>query len=132
MTSVVLVCGYPGAGKTTWVRNHLGDGIAYDLDALAAAFRLREPHEERHDAARRMANDLLCGFLNSAGQYSDNVFVIRTAPWLDEMDDIAPRRVVMMLHRYVNRPCDADGLQNRLRDVEQWCVENDVPLTIVE
>lgn len=125
----ILVCGYPGAGKTTWVREHLGNGIAYDLDAIAAAFRLREPHEEQHDQSRRMANDLLYGFLQSAGEYSDHLFIIRTAPRIEELQDISPTRVVVLLKRYVKRPTGHDT-RERLQDVVQWCEDNCVPVQI--
>ena len=126
----ILVCGYPGTGKTTWVREHLGDGIAYDLDAIAGAFRLRQPHEEQHEPSRRMANDLLYGFLQSAGEYSDRVFIIRTAPRLDELQDIGPTRVVIRLKRFVKRPESYDA-QERLQAVAQWCEENNVPVEIL-
>jgi len=126
----ILVCGYPGTGKTTWVREHLGDGIAYDLDAIAGAFRLRQPHEEQHEPSRRMANDLLYGFLQSAGEYSDRVFIIRTAPRLDELQDIDPSRVVIRLKRFVKRPKSYDA-QERLQDVAQWCEDNNVPVEIL-
>jgi len=125
----ILVCGYPGTGKSTWVREHLGDGLAYDLDAIAAAFRLRAAHEERHEASRRMANDLLHGFLHSVDEYTDSdVYVIRTAPGMEELEEIAPDRVVMLLERHVKRNESADA-RERLQSVAEWCEANDVPVS---
>ena len=122
----ILVCGYPGTGKSTWVREHLGDGLAYDLDAIAAAFRLRQSHEERHEASRRMANDLLYGFLHSVDEYTDSdVYVIRTAPGMEELEEIAPDRVVMLLERHVKRQESADA-RERLQSVAEWCEANGV------
>lgn len=51
-----------------------GKWIAYDLDYLAAAFRLREPHVERDNSARCMANDLLYGFIDKAEQYEECLY----------------------------------------------------------
>ena len=59
---VTLIIGLPSTGKTSYAKNHLRDGLCYDLDYLASAFRLQTPHEERHDAAIRMANDIAFGF----------------------------------------------------------------------
>lgn len=126
----ILVCGYPGTGKTTWVREHLGDGIVYDLDAIAGAFRLKGPHEENHEPSRRMANDLLYGFIRSAGEYSDKVFIIRTAPPLEELEDIAPSRVVVRLKRYVHRP-ESPSARQRLQQVVEWCEDSSVPVEVV-
>lgn len=123
----ILVCGFPGTGKTTWAREHLGNGIAYDLDAIAGAFRLRGPHEEYHDASRRMANDLLFGFIQNAGEYSDKVIIIRTAPQIDELDGIAPTRVVVRMKQYVQRP-EGGGTTARLQGVVQWCDAHGVPV----
>ena len=95
-----LVIGLPKSGKTTYVQQSPGKWIAYDLDYLAAAFRLMDPHEENDGAARRMANDLLCGFAANAELYSDNVFIIRTAPTPEEIADIQPDVMVVMRTAY--------------------------------
>ena len=77
-----------------------GKWLAYDLDYLAAAFRLREPHAERDGSARRMANDLLYGFIDNAEQYAENVFIIRAAPSTEELLAIMPDVLVVMCTRY--------------------------------
>lgn len=46
-----LVIGLPKSGKTTYVQNMPGKWITYDLEYIAAAFRLREPHAERDSSA---------------------------------------------------------------------------------
>lgn len=93
---LTLVIGVPGSGKSTWVKHHLGDGIAYDVDAISAAFRLSTSHAERHEGARKMANSMLRGFASNARQYSSNVFIIRTAPTIEEMCDIDPDKLVVI------------------------------------
>lgn len=94
LTRVVMVVGLPGSGKTSYVRMHLKDGLAYDLDYIAGAFRLRGPHEESHDAARRMANMMCVAFAESAKSYSGTVFIIRSAPTIEEVSAIMPNAVV--------------------------------------
>ena len=95
-----LVIGLPISGKTTYVQNMPGKWLAYDLDYLAAAFRLRDPHSERDGSARRMANDLLYGFIENAEQYSENVYIIRAAPSTEELLAIMPDVLVVMRTRY--------------------------------
>lgn len=96
----ILVIGNPGAGKTTYVRRHLGNGIVYDLDAIAGALRIQLPKAERFKPARWMANDLLQGFAEAAHRYVSDVFVIRTSPTPEEFDMIRPTKLVVIYGNY--------------------------------
>lgn len=124
---ITLVCGLPGTGKSTYTRRHLGHGVAYDLDALAGAFRLRGAHEEYHDAARHMANDLFPGFTQVARRYSQTIFVIRTAPDMDELQRISPDRVVMCMKQHERRPYGTTAPQ-KLMDIAEWCKNSGTPI----
>lgn len=97
---LTLVIGLPGSGKSTWVKRNLQGGIAYDLDYIAGAFRLCKPHEEKHAGARRMAAALRRGFISSAFEYSNNVFIIRTAPDMNELVETNPDRIIACQGRY--------------------------------
>ena len=125
---VYMVIGLPGTGKTTYVRHHMTDDtIAYDLDAIAAAFRLSAPHEEYNAPARRMANDLLRGFVRKAGDYASTLYVIRTAPSIEELEEINPDVVVYMTRTYVTRMmADRDGAEARIADAIRWTSEHDI------
>lgn len=96
----VLVIGNPGAGKTTYVRQRLGNGIVYDLDAIAGALRITQPKAERFKPARLLANSLLPGFAQAAHRYANDVFIIRTAPTREEFDQIAPTKLVAIYGNY--------------------------------
>lgn len=124
-----LVIGLPGTGKTSYVEQHLGDGIVYDLDAIAAAFRLKQPHEEDHAGSRRMANDILVGFAAKAGEYADNIFVIRTAPTEHELRQIKPDVVVICTRQYTDRPMEykQDAIW-RIRQTIEFCREHSIPI----
>lgn len=95
-----LVIGNPGAGKTTYVRQHLGNGIVYDLDAIAGALRICPPKSERFKPARLLANSLLQGFTEAAHRFTSDVFVIRTAPTMEEFDMIRPTKLVAIYGNY--------------------------------
>lgn len=118
---LTLVCGLHGTGKSTWVKEHLKNGLAYDLDAVAAAFRLRAPHEEYHDAARQMANGMLIAFATHARTYSQDVFIIRTAPDSVELEQLSPDRVIICMKQYVVRGYPNRGQQVKLMWVPDWC-----------
>ena len=127
---VTLVMGAPGTGKSTWVRERLGDnGLAYDLDAIAGAFRLRGPHEEYCPAARVMADDLLPGWLRAVAEYADDVYVIRTAPTWQELEGIQPDRAVVCMTRYTRHGVgDAMTVARRRADAETWLKARGIPI----
>lgn len=99
----ILVIGNPGTGKSTYVKQNLANGMAYDLDALAAALRLSKPKSESYKPARWLANDLLAGFTKAAHRYIDLVYVIRTAPTIEELETIEPTKLVVFYGGYGNK-----------------------------
>lgn len=123
----------PGCGKSTYVKNHLKDrSLAYDLDAIAAAFRLKMPHDEYHDGARKMANDMLFGWLDNAKWYCDDVFIIRTAPNFQELNKINPDEVVICSTQYVYRNIDNDvTAASKIHSVKLWCERLNKPYKII-
>ena len=127
--NTILVCGLRGSGKSTYVKEHLDMySIAYDLDAIASAFRLNLPHEEYFKPARRMANDFLPGFLAKAHDYCSTVYIIRTAPSIKEFEQIMPDSVVFCEHEYVYRDMqDRDGAIKRLESLKNFVNCQNIP-----
>lgn len=118
---ITLVCGLPGTGKSTYAREHMGGGLVYDMDAIAGAMRLSEPHGEYHPTARKMANEFLQGFLWYVKEYNIDAVVIRTAPRINEAEEIAPDKIVILTHRYCYRPMDdEDAARERLEQLYAW------------
>ena len=101
-----LVIGLGGTGKTTWVKRNLGDGLCFDLDALAFAMRL-EPYDaektRRIPDAIACANNFLTPFLDYTEFLERDVFIIRTAPSIGELEVIEPERLIVCSRVYVNR-----------------------------
>lgn len=117
-----LVIGNPGAGKTTYVRRHLGNGIVYDLDALAGALRITQPKAERFKPARLLANGLLPGFVEAAHRYVSDVYVIRTAPTREEFDQIRPTKLVAIYGNYGSAELTEQRRHSIARRIRE-CVE---------
>lgn len=135
LSMVTLVVGLPGSGKTSYVRRVMGGGLAYDLDHIAAAFRLRSPHTERHDPARRMANSMARAFAANAQRYASDVFVIRTAPDIDEAAELDPDAIVVCegTHDITSRAdyvrIDQAEAEEKIKILLEWAEANDVPVT---
>ena len=130
---VTLIIGLPSTGKTSYAKNHLRDGLCYDLDYLASAFRLQTPHEERHDAAIRMANDIAFGFYRNAKEYAENIIIIRAAPSVEELEEIKPDKIIVMQHEYQTKRVvtiqhKRTRMLGRIYDVIQWASRNKIIL----
>lgn len=128
---LTLVIGMPGSGKSTWTKKHLQGGLVYELDAIASAFRLTVPHkEEPHAGARRMAAALRRGWLEAAREYSNNLFVVRTAPDEAELAETMPDRIVVMTKQYAVRPYryDPEDYKRQIEHVIEWANCNGVPV----
>ena len=139
VSELILVVGLAGSGKTTYVRQHMGNGIAYDLDAIAAAFRLRKEHEEYHKTARRMANSMCRAFAEQARSYGGKVYIIRTAPTVDEAVGYDPDAIVFCTGRHdITHRKDhaADGMKRqqaeqgqqakRIAELLEYCKANEL------
>ena len=128
-----MIIGEPSTGKTTYAKNHLGNGVCYDLDHIAAAFRLTEPHAERHEVSRILANSLLCGFREFASRYTDVILIIRTAPTINELEDIDPDvLVVCRTHFDTKRKdelfFDRTDFEQKIEAAEQWAMRKRIKI----
>ena len=127
-----LVIGLGGTGKSTWVKNHLKDGLCFDLDALAFALRLDPPDTEktkRSAAAMACAGEFLASFLDFSSYCSRDFFVIRTAPPLHEIEEIEPDRIVVGQKVYVARRYGGEeAAAQRIRNAISWAQERFIPV----
>lgn len=135
LSKVILVIGLPGTGKTTFVKQHLGGGLAYDMDYIAGAFRLKQAHEELNDPARRLANSMAIAFAQNAKRYSGVVYIIRTAPTIEEFVNITPDTVVIcnrafsIAHRKDYKRLDSKKeteYLERIQELREYCQANDI------
>ncbi len=125
---VTMVIGMPGTGKSTYVKHHLQGGIVYELDAIACAFRLTTPHkEEPHAGARRMAAALRSGWLQAAKEYASNIWVVRTNPDEEELEETQPDRLIVCTKQWAVRPYEFDraAYKRRIDAAVSWAEQNE-------
>lgn len=136
LTSLTLIIGMPGTGKSTYAKKHLGtNGMAYELDAIASAFRLTVPHkEESHTGSRRLAARLRQGWLQLAPQFCSHLYVVRTCPDIEELTQTNPDKLVVCRKIHAVRPYEFDkaNYQERIDDAVQWAIANGVPIQYVD
>ena len=135
LSRLTLVIGLPKSGKTTYVKKHLGGGLCYDLDYIAGAFRLRGPHEERNRAARIMANRMVRAFAINARRLTGHVFIIRTAPTIEEVEELDPDEIVVMRGEYKEKRLDDKDIERgrKLAQIEEiiaWANDNGVGVVL--
>lgn len=84
MSNIVVVCGAPGSGKTTYVKNHLTEkDIVWDMDYIRRALCLQDDTQhEMPIATLNAAMYLRAEFLNYIQRYwlrYDHVYIITSA-----------------------------------------------------
>ena len=134
----ILVIGKPGSGKTTWTRDQLGlDAMAYDLDAIAAAFRLTDPHAEIHKGSRKLAARLMQAFSQRAQDFAPRIFIIRSAPTPEEISQIKPDRLVICTRQYdiKNRKdfetFNDSEMEKKIEDAKKFAELNRIPVEMI-
>ena len=132
LTTVIMVVGKPGTGKSTWAKKNLLGGLCYEMDAIASAFRLTIPHEndqDRHKGSFRMAAALRRGFLQMAPKFTNRIIVVRHAPDLAELAETNPDRIVFCTKVYAMRPySQEEDLDERLEQIIKWAEANNIPV----
>ena len=128
---LTMVIGLPGSGKSTYVKQHMKNGLCYELDSIACAFRLTVPHkEEPHAAARSMAASIRRAWLQIAPEYSDNLWIVRTAPDDDELSETMPDKIIVMTKQWVERPYkyDPENYRRQVANAIAWAEANGVEI----
>lgn len=138
----ILIIGLPGTGKTTWVKNNLGQNdLCFDLDWLAAAMVLGEEHERKNWIAKRVVNKFLFSLVSEmeieTNKVGGNVFIIRCAPDWNELDNLDPDYVLFFVKEYdigQRQFVAKTGLLEarlRVRAAMDWCKGKRVPHKII-
>ena len=125
----ILVVGNPHAGKTTYVKERLARGVVYDLDYIAGALRLKAPKTDDYKPARWIANSLFKGFAQAAHVYCDEVWIIRTAPTIEEVQEINPTKIVVIYGNYGDKDfTEARRVKvaQKIKELAEWAKLNNI------
>lgn len=99
MGEVVLVCGPPASGKSTWVRQQTAPGDrVVDFDQLCRSLGSKARHDHPRPV-RQMAKALRRSIEDKALEYPGRTWVIRSLPRASDRASVAERlgaRVVML------------------------------------
>lgn len=83
-----VICGYPGAGKTTYALNHKKyNDVILDLDIIYRALTGNKEHDEiRPKNIINYINDLIKATVYKAKEYNFDVWLVRCYPGDDEIE----------------------------------------------
>ena len=132
LSTLNLIIGLPGTGKTTIAKQNRKEGLVYDLDYISAAFCLSEPGKD-NKASRKMANSMAKAFAINARKYANRIYIIRTAPTIEELEAYEIDRLIICKTIYEERK-DTENLeekQERIEDAEAWAKANNIELLIL-
>lgn len=84
---IIVVCGYPGAGKTTYARQHKKyNDVVLDLDLIYEAITCNKMHNElRPKNIIQYINDLIKATIYKANEYNFDIWLVRCMP--DEIEN---------------------------------------------
>lgn len=99
MGEVVLVCGPPASGKSTWVRQRAAPGDqVIDFDQLCRSLGSKARHDHPR-SVRQMAKSIRRSIEDKTSEYPGRTWVIRSLPKASDRAAVAERlgaRVVML------------------------------------
>ena len=108
-STLYIVTGLPGAGKTTYVQSHMKDSdVVYDLDYIANAIS----YDKNNYYSRNLANKLLSSFVKEASKLNTDTYIIRSIPSKEELELFEKYNAV-----YIDIKEDTDVCYERRKDV---------------
>lgn len=134
LSTLTLIIGLPGTGKTTLAKQNRKEALVYDLDYIAAAFCLSEPGKDNR-AARKMANAMVKSFAINSRNYASRIYIIRTAPEIEELEALEIDRLIICKTIYreqnLSKIENLEDKKERILAAEEWAKANNIELIIL-